>query len=81
MSVSPMSQSSPLEVLTSYSPHDYTLHGLYASRVGNDPGRPLFFFEDHGGEVNAVLSGPRAAQRIFDISPRRLHDRALRKSS
>lgn len=36
----------PLEVLKLYPPHDYTLHGAYASRASRDPGRAFIFFED-----------------------------------
>ena len=36
----------PLEVLTLYPPHDYTLHGAYASRASRDPERTFILFED-----------------------------------
>ena len=36
----------PLEVLSLYPPHDYTLHGAYASRASRDPERMFIFFED-----------------------------------
>ena len=36
----------PLEVLELYPPHDYTLHGAYASRASRDAQRPFVFFND-----------------------------------
>lgn len=36
----------PLEVLSLYPDHDYTLAGVYASRAGRDPGRVFLMFGD-----------------------------------
>jgi len=36
----------PLEVLRLYPPHDYTLHGAFASRARRDPQRPFVLFEE-----------------------------------
>ena len=35
----------PLEVLNLYPPHDYTLHGAFASRAARNPQRPFILFE------------------------------------
>src|SRR5688572_22376526 len=35
----------PLDVLNLYPPHDYTLHGAFASRASRDAERPFVFFE------------------------------------
>ncbi len=37
---------SPLEVIRLYPPHDYSLHGVFMSRLGSDPRRPLIVFEN-----------------------------------
>src|SRR3954465_11981505 len=34
----------PLEVLHLYPPHDYTLHGAFASRASRDDQRPFIYF-------------------------------------
>ena len=36
----------PLEVLHLYPPHDYTLHGAFASRASRDAQRPFIYFGD-----------------------------------
>ena len=36
---------SPLDVIRAYPPHDYSLHGVFMSRLERDPGRPFIVFE------------------------------------
>ena len=50
----------PLEVIRAYPPHDGTLHGLLASRLAANPGRPFLSF---GGET---LSYAQFAQRVAE---------------
>jgi len=39
------SMQSPLEVIRSYPPHDYSLNGVFMSRLERDPRRPFIVFE------------------------------------
>src|SRR6185369_10855686 len=36
---------SPLDVIRAYPPHDYSLHGVFMSRLERDPRRPFIVFE------------------------------------
>ncbi len=66
----------PLDVLKLFPPHDYTLHGAYASRALAGPSRPFIFFEERtwtwqsfDGEVRKVASlligrGVRKGDRV-----------------
>ncbi len=38
---------SPLDVIRLYPPHDYSLPGVFASRLQHDPSRPFIVFEGH----------------------------------
>src|SRR4051812_40839609 len=41
----PQSMQSPLEVIRSYPPHDYSLNGVFMSRLERDPRRAFIVFE------------------------------------
>src|ERR1019366_7049844 len=41
-----MKHLTPLEVISLYPPHDYTLKSLFETRTGVNPSRPFLFFKD-----------------------------------
>ncbi len=53
-----MKHLTPLEVISLYPRHNYTLKGLFDSRAQADPSRPFLFFEDKSwswGEFGAAI--------------------------
>ena len=62
----------PLEVLDLYPPHDYTLHGVFASRAERNPQRPFILFE---GRTWSWAAFSEKARRIAHL----LLDRGVRK--
>ncbi len=58
----------PLEVIRAYPPHDGTLHGLLASRLAENPGRPFLSF---GGEtLSYVQFGQRVGESARGLAAR-----------
>ncbi|MBC7780857.1 MAG: AMP-binding protein [Proteobacteria bacterium] len=51
-----MTHLTPLEVVTSYHAHDYTLQSLFDSRVAKDPDRPFVEFNDRRWSWGAFAS-------------------------
>src|SRR5690349_9328565 len=66
------SMKQPLEVLKSYPPHDYTLHGVLASRAAGDAERPFIRFGERTWSWRAF---EEATAQIASL----LLDRGLRK--
>jgi crotonobetaine/carnitine-CoA ligase len=54
----------PLEVLNLYPPHDYTLHGAFASRAQRDPQRAFMLFE---GRTWTWDGAARIVERIASL--------------
>jgi crotonobetaine/carnitine-CoA ligase len=55
----------PLDVLNLYRPHDYTLHGAFASRASRDPRRPFISFEDRTWSWQAFDDQVRKTASLF----------------
>ncbi|HEY8368399.1 MAG TPA: AMP-binding protein [Thermodesulfobacteriota bacterium] len=56
---------SPLEVLRLYPEHDYTVHGVLASRAGRDPDRPFILFEDRRWSWRAFIDAADRTARML----------------
>lgn len=65
-----MPHLSPLQVISAYRPHDYTLHGLFSSRMEKDPDRPFVEFRERKWSW-------RAFQHAIDQTVRVLRSRGI----
>ena len=70
-----MQDFSPREVLELYPPHDYTLHGYFASRCSTDSARPFLVFGDRAWTWGEFRDEIDQTARMFVLRGVRRGDR------